>query len=470
MTPAPARAPAGAPPPWPAALLGVPARRAGRPLEGYGCGTTSPMLPNDAARRARRPGGADAALAGCSAGLHRSPYLVQSAFATRSSAASGVTGWSSPSTPSTSERPGRRPEETTRAQPTVATPTTAAEAARTPRRAAAAGRRRPRRPEPKLRDRATPWQMFRTHTRHEDGPLAGGGHPQLGLPGRSPAYADIAAVDRDAQTFTSDGVRQPRKRSTRTRSESAPPSWRWTASATAPCAASSSASSAQRASSTATRTSARPDRPDPGRRPAQGHFDFVQEISADFPINSARRLLDVPPEDSQQLIDWGSRIIGNTDPDYADVLLHGAEASSTATCRSARLPRSLRVRAGSWPAKRRGGDGTDIVSRLVNETPRDGVPLSAQDFDNYFPAAGRRRQPETTRHAMSPRHAGAAPAPRAAGPPAGRPVADPSATEVPALGLPVYHFRRTATRDVELGGKRASGGRQGRHVVRVRQP
>lgn len=59
---------------------------------------------------------------------------------------------------------------------------------------------------------------------------------------------------------------------------------------------------------------------------AKGSFDFVKEVSADFPINVLARLLDVPPEDNQQLIDWGNRIIGNTDPDYADVLL-GSEES-----------------------------------------------------------------------------------------------------------------------------------------------
>jgi cytochrome P450 len=51
---------------------------------------------------------------------------------------------------------------------------------------------------------------------------------------------------------------------------------------------------------------------------AKGTFDFVKEVSADFPINVLPRLLDVPPEDNQRLIDWGNRIIGNTDPDYFD--------------------------------------------------------------------------------------------------------------------------------------------------------
>ena len=50
-------------------------------------------------------------------------------------------------------------------------------------------------------------------------------------------------------------------------------------------------------------------------------FDFVELISADFPIQVLVRLLDVPVEDTGQLIDWGNQMIGNTDPDYAEHLL-----------------------------------------------------------------------------------------------------------------------------------------------------
>ncbi|MCQ0013540.1 hypothetical protein [Actinomadura madurae] len=37
-------------------------------------------------------------------------------------------------------------------------------------------------------------------------------------------------------------------------------------------------------------------------------------------------MLDVPDGDTRRLIDWGNRIIANTDPDYADVLLHSEES------------------------------------------------------------------------------------------------------------------------------------------------
>ncbi|MFG3257337.1 cytochrome P450 [Streptomyces sp. NPDC048172] len=195
----------------------------------------------------------------------------------------------------------------------------------------------------------------------------------------------------------------------------------------------------------------------------KGGFDFVREISADFPINVLARMLDVPEDDTQQLIDWGNRLIGNTDPDYADVLL-GSEESERYRELPFRSPAALEVFAygRELAARRRGGRGEDLVSRLVNTVPMDGVPLSDRDFDNYFlllVVAGN----ETTRHAIS--HSMLAlinhPAERA------RLQADPALIPVAVeeflrWASPVYHFRRTATRDVELGGKRI---REGDKVV-----
>jgi cytochrome P450 len=64
-------------------------------------------------------------------------------------------------------------------------------------------------------------------------------------------------------------------------------------------------------------------------------IDFVREVSADFPIRVLLRLLGVPDDHAGQLISWGNRMVGNTDPDEADVLLDSPTVSSTATCRSA---------------------------------------------------------------------------------------------------------------------------------------
>ena len=59
---------------------------------------------------------------------------------------------------------------------------------------------------------------------------------------------------------------------------------------------------------------------------AKGEFDFVEDVSADFPIRVLARILEVPDEDTGQLIDWGNRMIGNTDPEHADVLMEDPES------------------------------------------------------------------------------------------------------------------------------------------------
>ncbi|MFI5805823.1 cytochrome P450 [Streptomyces sp. NPDC051561] len=192
---------------------------------------------------------------------------------------------------------------------------------------------------------------------------------------------------------------------------------------------------------------------------AKGAFDFVEEISADFPINVLARMLDIPADDTQQLIDWGNRIIGNTDPDYADVLLH-SEDSEQYRDLPFRSPASLEVFAygRKLAAERKGGNGTDLVSLLVNQTPRDGIPLTSHDFDNYFlllVVAGN----ETTRHAISHSMLALIQHPQELVKLQADPSLVPGAVEeFLRWASPVYHFRRTATRDTELGGKHIRAG------------
>jgi len=183
-------------------------------------------------------------------------------------------------------------------------------------------------------------------------------------------------------------------------------------------------------------------------------FDFVKEVSADFPIRVLARMLDVPDEDTGRLIDWGNRMIGNTDPDYADVLLGHADSDKYKHL-PFRSPAALEVfEYGRALAKeRRGGDGDDLVSKLVNRVPIDGEPLTATEFDNYFlllVVAGN----ETTRHTISHSMHALLQNPDQLALLQERPELIPTAVEeFLRWASPVYHFRRTATRDVELGGR-----------------
>jgi cytochrome P450 len=191
----------------------------------------------------------------------------------------------------------------------------------------------------------------------------------------------------------------------------------------------------------------------------QGTFDFVEQVSADFPIRVLARLLDVPDERTGQLIEWGNRMIGNTDPELADVLLE-SEDSEQYRDLPFRSPAAMEVFAyGDQLAhERRGGTGMDLVSKLVNQVPEDGVPLDERDFHNYFlllVVAGN----ETTRHAISHSMNALIDNPDQLELLQEKPELIPQAVEeFLRWASPVYHFRRTATRDVELHGKRIAEG------------
>jgi cytochrome P450 len=187
---------------------------------------------------------------------------------------------------------------------------------------------------------------------------------------------------------------------------------------------------------------------------ADPEFDFADRESAVLPVQVLARLLDAPLQDTALLVAWGEEMVGNTD--------HAIDSAESEQYKH--LPfRSPSARdvfdyARALRDKRKGRDGTDLVSLLANKMPRDGIPLSDRDFDNYFlllVIAGT----ETTRNAISNAMLGLINQPDqlrllqqdptliAAG-----------LEELIRWASPVYHFRRTATRDVELHGKTIAAG------------
>lgn len=188
-------------------------------------------------------------------------------------------------------------------------------------------------------------------------------------------------------------------------------------------------------------------------------FDFVSAVAADFPIRVLAQLLAVPDDDIHQLIEWGDRMIGNTDPEHADVLLDSAESEKYRDL-PFRSPAALEVFDYGFKLanERKGKDGTDIVSRLVNQVPQDGIPLDDRDFRNYFlllVIAGN----ETTRHTISHTMNNLINNPDAIALLRAKPELIPWAVEeFLRYASPVYHFRRTATKDTELGGRSIKAG------------
>jgi cytochrome P450 len=192
---------------------------------------------------------------------------------------------------------------------------------------------------------------------------------------------------------------------------------------------------------------------------AKGEFDFVADVSADFPIQVLARLLDVPQEKTGQLIDWGNEIIGFSDPEHAKILISDAESEQYKHL-PFRSPVAQEVfdYGRELAADRLGGEGTDLVSQLVNKIPEDGQAMSASEYDSYFlllVVAGN----ETTRHTITHSMLALLEHPEQLAKLQANPDLIPDAVEeFLRWASPVYHFRRTATRDVELGGQQIKEG------------
>jgi cytochrome P450 len=188
-------------------------------------------------------------------------------------------------------------------------------------------------------------------------------------------------------------------------------------------------------------------------------FDFIEEVAKQLPIRVLAQLLGAPDGDTDRLIDWGDRMIGNTDPELADVL-HDSPESEQYRLLPFRSPASLELfeYAHALAEERRREPTDDLVSKLVH-AEIDGERLSEREFDTMFlllVVAGN----ETTRQAIA--HGMLALAEHRDQ--WRRLTEDPEllwtagADEILRWSSPVLHFRRSATRDVELGGQTIRAG------------
>src|SRR4051794_16067290 len=57
-----------------------------------------------------------------------------------------------------------------------------------------------------------------------------------------------------------------------------------------------------------------------------GTFDLVEHVSSQVPVRVLCRLLDVDDDVHSRLTAWGDRLVGHTDPEFADVLLGTQES------------------------------------------------------------------------------------------------------------------------------------------------
>src|SRR5205823_11454229 len=184
-----------------------------------------------------------------------------------------------------------------------------------------------------------------------------------------------------------------------------------------------------------------------------GDLEFVEEVSRQLPIRVLARILGVPDEDTDQLIGGGDRMIGNMGPEFTDAVV-GRDDTSAFRLLPFRSPAAAELTdyGHAIAELRRDDPREDLVTKLVHAEV-DGQRLTVPEFDNFFSllvVAGN----ETTRHTITHGMLALLEHPEQMR----RLMDDPSlmavaVEEMLRWGSVTMNFRRTATRDVDVGGE-----------------
>ena len=177
---------------------------------------------------------------------------------------------------------------------------------------------------------------------------------------------------------------------------------------------------------------------------ASGSGDFVEQVSAELPLQAIAGLLGVPQDDRKELFRWSNEMTGNDDPEYAHI---DPKMSSFELIQYA-------MKMAEEKAKK---PGDDIVTTLIN-ADIEGEKLSDDEFGFFvvmLAVAGN----ETTRNSITQGMMAFMDYPdqwelfKKERP-------ETAADEIVRWATPVTCFQRTAVEDTELSGVQIKKGQR----------
>lgn len=188
-------------------------------------------------------------------------------------------------------------------------------------------------------------------------------------------------------------------------------------------------------------------------------FNFVSRVARELPMRMLGRLLGLPDDDLEWLVQRGDALIGNTDPDFTDYVVDQVDTSAYRLL-PFRSPVALELfeYATQALAERRLHPTHDILSALLKETA-DGDSLDDLALKNFFTlmvAAGN----DTTRYSMTGGLLALAERPElfAALPSMSLEQRKLLVDEMLRWSTVTMHFRRTLTADTQLRGRDMKAG------------
>ena len=178
----------------------------------------------------------------------------------------------------------------------------------------------------------------------------------------------------------------------------------------------------------------------------RGECDFVVDVASELPLQVIADLMGVPQDDRHKLFDWSNQMIGADDPEYGiteEITQHASMA--------------LYAYAADLAEKKRTNPKDDLIS-VLTQSSVDGEQLSGLELDMFFlllTVAGN----ETTRNLISHGMVALLEHPeQLAKVRENRALLPGTVEEMLRWASPVMNFRRTAMKDVELGGQQIKAG------------
>jgi cytochrome P450 len=187
-------------------------------------------------------------------------------------------------------------------------------------------------------------------------------------------------------------------------------------------------------------------------------FDFVHDVARRLPMRMLGALLGLPDDDGDYLVQRGDALLGNTDPEFTDYVVDQVDTDAYRLL-PFRTPVSLELfeYAERALAARRAAPTHDVLSALLRPMA-DGAHLGDIELKNFFTllvAAGN----DTTRYTMAAGMQALAERPALLERLGREPeLIELAVEEVLRWSSVTMHFRRTATRDTELGGRAIRAG------------
>jgi cytochrome P450 len=196
-----------------------------------------------------------------------------------------------------------------------------------------------------------------------------------------------------------------------------------------------------------------------GKGLAMGDLDATDAIARQLPMRILGQILGLPESDGDWLVEKGDALISNSDPDYTDFVVDKVDTNEYRFL-PFRSPAALELFDYANDILKEIRKGKDYgVLNMITQPTKDGRVITDGEFRNFFclaVAAGN----DTTRYSIAASLQALANQPQLLEYMRGADKAKilKATDEMVRWASPTTHFRRTATKDFEYGGKQIKEG------------